>query len=115
MTSVTRVFVRYEMCFIRGTINISHSRRSSLDLLICGVCSACKAKDSDLNLHLRTYSDSARSECNLYCLDCKRDAFCFYYRSSRHKDHVVIQIKRSSYHDVVRVAEIQNVLDIVGV
>ncbi|KAK9083560.1 hypothetical protein Scep_030031 [Stephania cephalantha] len=49
------------------------------------------------------------------CLDRKRDAFCFYYWSSRHKDHGVIQIRRSSYHDVVRVVEIQKVLDIVGV
>ncbi|KAK9124044.1 hypothetical protein Sjap_013646 [Stephania japonica] len=63
----------------------------------------------------RTHGDSARSECNLYCLDCKCDAFCFYCRSSRHKDHRVIQIRRSSYHDVVRVAEIQKVLDIAGV
>ncbi|OVA17915.1 Protein of unknown function DUF597 [Macleaya cordata] len=63
----------------------------------------------------RTHGDSARSECNMYCLDCNGDAFCFYCRSSRHKDHRVIQIRRSSYHDVVRVAEIQKVLDINGV
>lgn len=63
----------------------------------------------------RTHGDAARSECNMYCLDCKGDAFCFYCRSSRHKDHQVIQIRRSSYHDVVRVAEIQKVLDISGV
>ncbi|KAK9168500.1 hypothetical protein Syun_000640 [Stephania yunnanensis] len=73
-------------------------------LLSTGFFSAC-----------RTHGDSARSECNLYCLDCKCDAFCFYCRSSRHKDHRVIQIRRSSYHDVVRVAEIQKVLDIGGV
>ncbi|KAJ7976870.1 PLATZ transcription factor family protein [Quillaja saponaria] len=63
----------------------------------------------------RTHGDAARSECNMYCLDCNGDAFCFYCRSSRHKDHQVIQIRRSSYHDVVRVAEIQKVLDISGV
>lgn len=51
----------------------------------------------------------------MYCLDCNGDAFCFYCRSSKHKDHQVIQIRRSSYHDVVRVAEIQKVLDITGV
>ncbi|XP_048235837.1 protein RGF1 INDUCIBLE TRANSCRIPTION FACTOR 1 isoform X2 [Ricinus communis] len=51
----------------------------------------------------------------MYCLDCRGDAFCFYCRSSRHKDHQVIQIRRSSYHDVVRVAEIQKVIDISGV
>ncbi|KAK7337151.1 hypothetical protein VNO77_17712 [Canavalia gladiata] len=63
----------------------------------------------------RIHADAARSECNMYCLDCNDGAFCFYCRSSRHKDHQVIQIRRSSYHDVVRVAEIQKVLDISGV
>ncbi|KAL3569576.1 hypothetical protein D5086_029466 [Populus alba] len=63
----------------------------------------------------RTHGDESRNECNMYCLDCEGDAFCFYCRSSRHKDHQVIQIRRSSYHDVVRVAEIQKVLDISGV
>ncbi|CAH9138407.1 unnamed protein product [Cuscuta epithymum] len=59
--------------------------------------------------------DGARSECNMFCLDCAADAFCFYCRSSRHKHHQVIQIRRSSYHDVVRVVEIERVLDISGV
>ncbi|KAF5473640.1 hypothetical protein F2P56_010240 [Juglans regia] len=64
----------------------------------------------------RVHGDAARSECNMFCLDCNgADAFCFYCRSSRHKDHQVIQIRRSSYHDVVRVAEIQKLLDISGV
>ncbi|ESW17279.1 hypothetical protein PHAVU_007G226200 [Phaseolus vulgaris] len=63
----------------------------------------------------RVHGDAARSECNMFCLDCNEDAFCFYCRSSRHKDHRVIQIRRSSYHDVVRVSEIQKVLDISGV
>ena len=90
------------------------------------------------------HRDTPRNECNMYCLDCMNDAFCFYCRSSKHKDHLVIQvahnlflsfisslslyiciwnlskmrlmqIRRSSYHDVVRVAEIQKVLDISGV
>ncbi|XP_070665867.1 protein RGF1 INDUCIBLE TRANSCRIPTION FACTOR 1-like isoform X3 [Malus domestica] len=63
----------------------------------------------------RTHGDAARSESNMFCLDCSGDAFCFYCRSSRHKDHQVIQIRRSSYHDVVRVSEVQKVLDITGV
>lgn len=58
------------------------------------------------------HRDMPRNECNMFCLDCMNDAFCFYCRSSRHKEHGVIQIRRSSYHDVVRVAEIQKVLDI---
>ncbi|KAK4432499.1 hypothetical protein Salat_1012000 [Sesamum alatum] len=63
----------------------------------------------------RSHGAAARSECNMYCLDCNGDAFCFCCRSSKHKDHRVIQIRRSSYHDVVRVSEIQKVLDISGV
>ncbi|KAL3628418.1 hypothetical protein CASFOL_027464 [Castilleja foliolosa] len=87
----------------------------------------------------RSHAAAARSECNMYCLDCNVGAFCFYCRSSAHKDHQVIQIpsqdarkvaevattssatisyskiRRSSYHDVVRVSEIQKVLDISGV
>uniref|UniRef100_A0A7N0R9G8 PLATZ transcription factor family protein n=1 Tax=Kalanchoe fedtschenkoi TaxID=63787 RepID=A0A7N0R9G8_KALFE len=63
----------------------------------------------------RTHADAARSECNMFCLDCGSGAFCFYCRSSNHRDHSVIQIRRSSYHDVVRVSEIQKVLDISGV
>ncbi|KDP43942.1 hypothetical protein JCGZ_05409 [Jatropha curcas] len=62
-----------------------------------------------------SHQDSPRNECNMFCLDCEHDAFCFYCRSSGHKDHFVIQIRRSSYHDVVRVAEIEDVLDISGV
>ncbi|XP_062108041.1 protein RGF1 INDUCIBLE TRANSCRIPTION FACTOR 1-like [Humulus lupulus] len=63
------------------------------------------------------HRDGPRSECNLYCLNCTThsSAFCFYCRSSNHKDHLVIQIRRSSYHDVVRVGEIEKVLDISGV
>ncbi|WOK94883.1 hypothetical protein Cni_G03588 [Canna indica] len=64
-------------------------------------------------LHL----DASRSESNLFCLDCgaASSSFCFYCRADRHSGHRVIQIRRSSYHDVVRVAEIQKVLDISGV
>ncbi|KAJ6739636.1 PLATZ TRANSCRIPTION FACTOR FAMILY PROTEIN [Salix koriyanagi] len=62
-----------------------------------------------------SHRDAPRSESNMFCLDCISDAFCFYCRSTRHKDHSAIQIRRSSYHDVVRVAEIQKVLDITGV
>nr|CAB3481464.1 unnamed protein product [Digitaria exilis] len=66
---------------------------------------------------------SPRNECNMFCLDCTRGspppppppAFCYYCRAHRHATHRVIQIRRSSYHDVVRVSEVEDVLDITGV
>ncbi|CAD6245609.1 unnamed protein product [Miscanthus lutarioriparius] len=61
---------------------------------------------------------SPRNECNMFCLDCRGappPAFCYYCRGHRHSSHRVIQIRRSSYHDVVRVSEVEDVLDISGV
>ncbi|OEL35095.1 hypothetical protein BAE44_0003886 [Dichanthelium oligosanthes] len=61
---------------------------------------------------------SPRNECNMFCLDCRGappPAFCYYCRAHRHASHRVIQIRRSSYHDVVRVSEVEDILDITGV
>ncbi|XP_024530191.1 uncharacterized protein LOC9660645 [Selaginella moellendorffii] len=60
------------------------------------------------------HGDSNRNECNLYCLDCRGEALCSGC-SPQHRDHHVVQIRRSSYHDVVRVSELQKVLDLGGV
>ncbi|CAL4976017.1 unnamed protein product [Urochloa decumbens] len=65
-------------------------------------------------LNCRSHLLSRRSECNLFCVECEAPpaAFCYYCRLDHHSTHRVIQIRRSSYHDVVKVSDLEGILDI---
>ncbi|KAF8670768.1 hypothetical protein HU200_050435 [Digitaria exilis] len=59
----------------------------------------------------------SRRECNLFCIECEAPpaAFCGYCYSDHHSGHRVIQIRRSSYHEVVKVCELEDIIDISNV
>ncbi|XP_016167951.1 uncharacterized protein LOC107610411 [Arachis ipaensis] len=61
------------------------------------------------------HKKQSRNECKMFCLDCNNEAYCAHCIAYSHEKHRVVQIRRSSYHDVVRVKEIENALNITGI
>ncbi|XP_051197023.1 protein RGF1 INDUCIBLE TRANSCRIPTION FACTOR 1-like [Lolium perenne] len=60
------------------------------------------------------HPELVRNERNHYCLDCAGDngAICCSLCISAHRSHRVVQIRRSSYHEVIRVAELKALADV---
>ncbi|KAL9242689.1 hypothetical protein vseg_016666 [Gypsophila vaccaria] len=62
----------------------------------------------------KVHANSHKNECNLYCLDCMNGPICALCLPL-HQNHRAIQIRRSSYNDVVRASDIQKLIDISGI
>ncbi|CAN6847775.1 unnamed protein product [Brassica oleracea] len=71
-------------------------------------------KEEHFFVQCDSHGDSPKNKCNMYCLDCTNGSFCPLCLE-HHKDHRTIQIRRLSYHHVIRVNEIQKHLDILSV
>ncbi|KAJ7554362.1 hypothetical protein O6H91_06G136900 [Diphasiastrum complanatum] len=55
------------------------------------------------------HSDAKKNERNVFCVDCS-DAICQHCLSS-HVEHRLLQIRRYVYHDVIRLQDIQKLVD----
>lgn len=53
-----------------------------------------------------------RSERNLFCTDCKTSSLCSVCVQREHSGHALLQVRKSSYHDAVRVTDVAKLLDL---
>ncbi|KAK2368492.1 protein RGF1 INDUCIBLE TRANSCRIPTION FACTOR [Trifolium repens] len=61
------------------------------------------------------HPNDPKNECNKFCIDCIDNPLCESCVKSHHRDHNVIQIRRSSYNEVVKTTEIYKHVDILGI
>eukprot|EP00271_Cylindrocystis_brebissonii_P011570 TRINITY_DN29436_c0_g1_i1.p1 TRINITY_DN29436_c0_g1~~TRINITY_DN29436_c0_g1_i1.p1 ORF type:complete len:396 (-),score=44.83 TRINITY_DN29436_c0_g1_i1:1476-2663(-) len=61
------------------------------------------------------HAASTRSEKNFFCTNCGGGSLCGMCVQKSHSGHQTIQVRRSSYHEAVRVSDVQRLLDISGV
>ncbi|KAK9068254.1 hypothetical protein SSX86_012365 [Deinandra increscens subsp. villosa] len=55
------------------------------------------------------HEDSKKNEKNIFCLDCC-EAIC-HHCLDRHNSHRLLQIRRYVYHDVIRVGDVEKLMD----
>ncbi|CAI5489451.1 unnamed protein product [Closterium sp. Naga37s-1] len=62
----------------------------------------------------RQHAAAHKSERNFFCIKCRGDPLCSLCVQKHHAgpEHDILQIRRSSYHDVVRVGELSRLLDL---
>ncbi|XP_050879496.1 uncharacterized protein LOC127083247 [Lathyrus oleraceus] len=63
----------------------------------------------------KMHPDEPKNECNMFCLECNDNPFCGSCIASDHKDHHVIQIRRSSYNEAIKTSDIYKLVDILGI
>eukprot|EP00475_Leptophrys_vorax_P044298 TRINITY_DN8825_c0_g1_i1.p1 TRINITY_DN8825_c0_g1~~TRINITY_DN8825_c0_g1_i1.p1 ORF type:complete len:306 (-),score=-23.25 TRINITY_DN8825_c0_g1_i1:437-1354(-) len=65
----------------------------------------------------RQHAAAHKSERNFFCIRCRGDPLCSLCVQKHHSgpEHELLQVRRSSYHDVVRVSELSRMLDLHGI
>ncbi|GAQ81968.1 hypothetical protein KFL_000960190 [Klebsormidium nitens] len=58
----------------------------------------------------KLHASSGKSDKNMFCIDCAEEC-CPSCVPEEHEGHHVVQIRRSSYHEAVRVSDIQKLID----
>lgn len=53
-----------------------------------------------------------KTERNFFCTQCGGDSICSTCILKQHQGHITLQIRRSSYHDAVRIADVKELLDL---